>query len=147
MDKKRAMSARVVVQRGPPNLASGLEARSANSLGFAVYESLLKDALLARRSNVLVSPLSLAIAFAMLDEGAAGRVQAEIEEWLPPEIALDKAALADVVPRGAGAVANSLWHRAPPDTPGSFPRSTGPRSSTSSTPARSTAGRARTPTE
>ena len=72
---------------------------------------------------VLISPLSISIALAMLAEGAIGETRDEIVRWIDPDGEISKLDLDTLMPKvhffkfakylkivqGAGSIANSIW--------------------------------------
>lgn len=66
-----------IVQRPAPDSAQATDlARSINDAGFAVFHAALKDG-----QNTTVSPLSIGLAFGMLDAGASGSVETALDNF------------------------------------------------------------------
>ena len=82
---------------------------SGNALGLSVLATIdgqNQSGGIDRAHNVLVSPLSISVALAMIAEAAVGATRRELDRWVDVSASgID----ADLFPPGAGGMANSAW--------------------------------------
>lgn len=88
-----------------------------NRFGFAILKCIMDEQAKKNKKEqaVIVSPLSLALAFSMLVEGATREGLKELERWVTTDgEATRKDVWKEIMPKGAGSIANSIWLHGPP---------------------------------
>jgi serine protease inhibitor len=86
-----------------------------NRFGLSMLERLCAD---RKNKNMLISPLSLSLAMAMLTEAAqkGSATREELEQWIDLDGDLKRMGdLNSVMPKGAGGIANAAWFRGEPN--------------------------------